>query len=163
MPCFSYLCHVLYVTCQFKCMLYDNKYVVCYNIHVVALFIYAAPRFPFLLFNVLSPLIYVGSTQVYVASTKQILSCIKICQQFHFFHHQYSEKLSSPAVACGLNTHQDLIIIWYNNSQWCCLRESPQYIFCTVLKETKYTITKWSNRDYQLYCDAISADLLIQN
>ena len=109
MPCFSYLCHVLYVTCQFKCMLYDNKYVVCYNIHVVALFIYAAPRFPFSLFNVLSPLIYVGSTQVYVASTKQILSCIKICQQFHFFHHQYSEQLSSPAVACGPVTQQDLI------------------------------------------------------
>ena len=70
-------------------------------IHIVLLFIYAAPRFSFLLYCLLSFIHWSDINTIDVC-------CIKICQQFHFFYHLYNQKLSSPAVACGQSALHDL-------------------------------------------------------
>ena len=51
MPWFIYLCHVLYIYAMFYIFM-------SISIHVASLFIYAAPRFPFLLYCVLSFMLY---------------------------------------------------------------------------------------------------------
>ena len=51
MRCFIYLCHVLYI----KAMFYIFMSI---SIHVASLFIYAAPRFPYLLHCLLSFMVY---------------------------------------------------------------------------------------------------------
>ena len=88
MPCSIYLCHVLYIYAIFYifmtwfinlcCVLYF--YAVFYilfmsiSIHVTSLLIYAAPRLPF--FVVLSSLIYVVPTQIYVACSMVIYNIL---------------------------------------------------------------------------------------
>ena len=102
MPCFIYLCHDLYffvymyamfyifIPCFiYSCHLYifmPMHYIfISISIHVASLFIYAAPRFPFLLHWLLPFMLYQHNFMLH--QTQQMYVAIKICQQFHFFHH----------------------------------------------------------------------------
>ena len=95
MPCFIYLCHDLYI--------YVNLNTCCITIHLCCTKIS--------IFVVLSSLIYVVSTQIYVASRFVSSSTFSITP--------YSEKLSSPAVACGPTYPTGSEITRHNNEQWC--------------------------------------------
>ena len=95
MPCFIYLCHVLYI--------YVNFNTCCITIHLCCTKIS--------IFVVLSSLIYVVSTQIYVASRFVSSSTFSITP--------YSEKLSSPAVAYGPTYPTGSDITRHNNEQWC--------------------------------------------
>ena len=100
-------------------------YIVC------LVFIYAIPRFPF--FVVLFSLIYCINKNLSCINTTSFC-CSKICQQFHFFNHTYSENemLLSFAVACGPATQQDLKIQGIQTCNGDCLCELPQYFFHTL-------------------------------
>ena len=105
MPCFIYLCHVLYIYAMFyifmSCFIYlchvlyiyVNFNTCCITIHLCCTKIS--------IFVVLSSLIYVVSTQIYVASTQQIYVASRFVSSSTFSITPYSEKLSSPAVASG--------------------------------------------------------------
>ena len=121
MPCFIYLCHVLYIYAMFyifmSCFIYlchvlyiyVNFNTCCITIHLCCTKIS--------IFVVLSSLIYVVSTQIYVASTQQIYVVSRFVSSSTFSITPYSEKLSSPAVACGPTYPTGFEITRYNNSQ----------------------------------------------
>ena len=72
------------------------------GLHVASLFIYVLPRFPF--FVALSSLIFVIWTKLNnVVLTQQIYAASSFVSGFTFFITQYSEKLSSHAIASDPN------------------------------------------------------------
>ena len=110
MPCFIYLCHYLYIFAMINIFMYDlyidamfyiyvNFNTCCITIHLRCIKISIFVVLSSLIFVLLTQ-IYVVSTQIYVILTLQIYVA-QNCQQFHFSITPYSEKLSSPAVACG--------------------------------------------------------------
>ena len=84
MPCFIYLCHVLYIyvmfyifmpcfiyLCQFQYMLHHYSFMLHQDFHFCCI--------------VFSHLCCINTNLCCINTTN--LCCIKICQQFHFFHH----------------------------------------------------------------------------
>ena len=113
MSCFIYLCHVLYISVNFNTC--------CITIHLCSTKIS--------IFVASSSLIFVLSTKIYVASTQEIYVASRFVSSSIFPITPCSEKLSSPAVACGCIYPTGSEIARHNNSQWCCLCESLKYIF----------------------------------
>ena len=106
----SFVCDVLMISSHAMsispfCMIIHMLYTKI-SIIVASLFIQAVPRFLFCI--VFSHSCCINTNLCCINTTN--LCCIKICQQFDFFYYPYSEKLSSPAVACGPTTLQDLEI-----------------------------------------------------
>ena len=77
------------------------------SIHVASLFIYAAPRFSFLLYCLLSFMLYLHKFMLHQHNKFML---------YQDFITPYSEKLSSPAVAWGPTYPKGFEITRYNNS-----------------------------------------------